>query len=150
MIECLPTGICSWDYILRGGGHEALVEFWWMSECGRLTIDEKRFAVEKEGLLSGRWRMESLDGLFFTASKTSPFTRTFEIYGAGVYAKLHAASAFGRTMILEAGGRQSVIAPAHPFTRRAKMSGSCGDFRLAAFAFWLSGLTWRRAANSGS
>jgi hypothetical protein len=38
-------------------------------------------------------------------------------------------------MILDSGGQQSVIAPAHPFTRRASMSGTCGDFRLAAFAF---------------
>jgi hypothetical protein len=29
------------------------------------------------------------------------------------------------------------------------MSGICGDFHLAAFAFWLTCLTWRRASNSG-
>lgn len=150
MIECLPAGIFSWDYVLRGDGHEARISFNWMSEQGRLWIDSHEYRIEKDGPFSGSWRMESAVGTLFHAQKSSAFTRTFGITGAGVQARLHAASAFGRTMILESGGQQSVIAPAHPFTRRASMSGTCGDFRLAAFAFWLTGLTWRRAANSGS
>ena len=148
MIECLPAGICSWNYFLRGDGHEAWIEFNWMGEQGRLRVGDEEFRVEKDGVFSGSWRMESDQGTLFTARKTSAFTRSFEIAGGGVQATLHAASAFGRTMILDNGGQQSVIAPAHPFTRRATMSGSCDDFRLAAFAFWLTGLIWRRAANS--
>lgn len=92
--------------------------------------------------------MLSDQGILFTAKKTSAFARTFEIAGGDLQATLHAASAFGRTMILEGGGQDLVIAPAHPFTRRATMTGRCGDFRLAAFAFWLTSLIWRRAANS--
>jgi hypothetical protein len=150
MIECLPAGVCSWNYFLRGDGHDANVEFNWVGEQGRLRIDDQEFRIEKDGLFSGSWRMLSDHGTLFTARKTSPFTRTFEIAGDGIQATLHAASAFGRTMILDSAGQQSVIAPAHPFTRRASMSGTCGDFRLAAFAFWLTGLIWRRAAsNSG-
>lgn len=148
MIECLPAGICSWNYLLRGDGHDARVDFNWMSEQGRLWIGSREYRIEKDGPFSGSWRMESAEGTLFHAQKCSAFTRTFEITGAGVQAMLHAASAFGRTMVLESGGEQSIIAPAHPFTRRASMSGTCGDFRLAAFAFWLTGLTWRRAANS--
>ena len=150
MIECLPAGIFSWDYVLRGDGHEARISFNWMSEQGRLWIDHEEYRIEKDGPFSGSWRMESAVGTLFQARKTSAFTRTFEIHGGGVQASLHAASAFGRTMILETGGRQCKIAPAHPFTRRASMSDHCGDFRLAAFAFWLTGLVWRRAANSSS
>jgi hypothetical protein len=150
MIECLPVGICSWDYVLRGDGHEARIVFNWMSEQGRLWLDGREYRIEKDGPFSGSWRMESDEATLFTARKTSAFTRTFEIAGAGVQATLHAASPFGRTMVLETGGGPCVIAPAHPFTRRATMSGTCGDFRLAAFAFWLTGLVWRRAANSGS
>lgn len=150
MIECLPAGICSWNYLLRGDGHHARVEFNWVGEQGRLQIDDQEFRIGKDGLFSGSWRMESAAGTLFHARKISAFARTFEIAGGGVQATLHAASAFGRTMILDSGAEQSVIAPAHPFTRRASMSGTCGDFRLAAFAFWLTGLTWRRAAsNSG-
>jgi hypothetical protein len=150
MIECLPIGVCSWNYLLRGDGHEARVDFNWMSEQGRLWIDHQEYRIEKDGMFSGSWRMGSAEGTLFRARKTSAFTRTFGIDGGGVQATLHAASAFGRTMVLDSGGKQSVIAPAHPFTRRASMSGTCGDFRLAAFAFWLTGLTWRRAAsNSG-
>jgi hypothetical protein len=148
MIECLPAGFGSWNYVLRGDGHYANVEFNWMGEQGRLRIDDQEFRIKKDGMCSGSWRMNSDHGTLFTARKTSLFTRTFKIAGDGIQAKLHAASAFGdRTMILENAGQQSVIAPAHPFTRRASMSGTCGDFRLAAFAFWLTGLMWRRAAN---
>ena len=150
MIECLPAGICSWDYILRGDGHEARIAFNWMSEQGRLWIDNQEYRIEKDGPFSGIWRMESAAGTLFHAKKTSAFTRNLEIAGGGIHATLHAASPFGRTMVLETGGRQCVIAPAHPFTRRASMSDHCGDFRLAAFAFWLTGLLWRRAANNGS
>ena len=148
MIECLPAGICSWNYLLHGDGHDARVDFNWMGEQGSLWIDNQEYRIEKDGLFSGSWRMESAEGTLFHAKKTSAFTRAFEISGRGVHATLHASSAFGRTMILNGGGQQSVIAPAHPFTRRASMSGTCGDFRLAAFAFWLTGLTWRRAASS--
>jgi hypothetical protein len=151
MIECLPAGICSWNYLLRGDGQAARVDFNWMSEQGRLWIDNQEYRIEKDGLFSGSWRMESVEGTVFHARKTSAFTRTFEIAGGGLQATLHAASALGRTMILDNGAQQCVIAPAHPFTRRASMSGICGDFRLAAFAFWLTGLIWKRAAsNSGS
>ena len=148
MIECLPAGICSWNYLLRGDGHEARLDFNWTGEQGHLWIDTEEYRIKKDGLFSGSWRMESAEGILFHARKTSAFTRTFEITGGGVQATLHAASAFGRTMILDSGAEQSVISPVHPFTRRASMSGKCGDFRLAAFAFWLTGLTWRRAASS--
>lgn len=148
MIECLPAGICSWNYLLRGDGQEARIEFNWMGEQGRLRVGDEEFRIEKDGVFSGSWRMESAQGTLFTARKTSAFTRSFEIAGGGAQTNLHAASAFGRTMILDSGGQQCVIAPAHPFTRRATMSGTCDDFRLAAFAFWLTGLIWRRAAHS--
>lgn len=150
MIECLPAGICSWNYFLRGDGHDARIEFNWMGEQGQLLADREPFRIEKDGVFSGSWRMLSEHGTLFTARKPSAFTRTFEIGGAGIHATLHAASAFGRTMILEGDGVHLIIAPAHPFTRRASITGSCGDFRLAAFAFWLTGLLWRRAANSSS
>jgi hypothetical protein len=148
MIECLPAGICSWDYLLRGDGHDAQVEFNGIGEQGRLLVDREPFRIEKDGMFSGSWRMVSEHGTLFAARKPSALSRSFEISGAGIHATLHAASAFGRTMILEGGGRQLLIAPAHPFTRRASITGTCDDFRLAAFAFWLTGLLWRRAANS--
>jgi hypothetical protein len=150
MIECLPAGVCSWNYSLRGNGHDANVEFNWVGEQGRLRIDDQEFRIKKDGLFCGSWRMLSGHTTLFTARKTSPFTRTFEIAGDGIQATLHAASAFGQTMILDNAGQQSVIARAHPFTRRASMSGTCGDFRLAAFAFWLTALIWRQAANSAT
>jgi hypothetical protein len=147
MIECLPAGFCSGNYFLRGDGHNAKVEYYWGGEEGRLRIDDQEFRIKKDGWFSGSWRMLSDHGTLFTARKTPPFTCTFKIAGDGIQATLHAACLFGRTMILDNAGQQSVIAPAHRFTRRrrASMSGTCGDFRLAAFAFWLTGLIWRRA-----
>lgn len=53
-----------------------------------------------------------------------------------------------RSMRLSGAGMNCLIAPDHAFTRRASITGEVGDFRITAFAFWLTALLWRRAASS--
>ncbi|MCW1925816.1 hypothetical protein OKA05_24875 [Luteolibacter arcticus] len=150
MIACLPRGICSWDYELSGAGHGAQTEMRWIGEQGGLWVDGESFAVMKDGVWSGSWRLVGNAGTEFTAQKVSAFRRTFEISGRDGRAVLRAESAFGRSMRLEGDRVNALIQPAHPFTRRAAIHGEVGDFRLAAFAFWLTALTWRRAASNNS
>jgi hypothetical protein len=150
MIECLPRGICSWNYDLDGDGHRAQTILGGWGERGGLRVDGEFFDVVKEGIWSGRWRLESGSGTLFTAQKVSAFTRTFEISGREGRAVLSAESAFGRTMRLEGERVNVTIQPAHPFTRRAGISGEVADFRLVAFGFWLTALLWRRAASNNS
>ena len=150
MIECLPCGVCSWNYDLEGDGHSTQTVLHGFGEEGNLRVDGEFFDVVKDGIWSGCWRLESGAGTLFTAQKTSAFTRTFEITGREGGAVLSAESGFGRTMLLE-GERVNVrIQPVHAFTRRAGIRGEAADFRLVAFAFWLTAVTWRRAASNNS
>lgn len=148
MIECLPCGICSWSYDLSGDGHRAETVLRGFGEQGKLRVDGESFDVVKEGIWSGRWRLESISGTLFTAQKASAFMRTFEITGRDGGSVLSADSAFKRAMRLEGDQANVTIRPVHAFTRRAEITGEAADFRLVAFAFWLTALLWRRAASN--
>lgn len=150
MILCTPRGICSWNYQLDGGSDQAITEFDWIGEQGRLIINGENHAVSKHGVFSGRWSLDSNRGIVCNAQKSSAFTRSFEISGPSGSAVLSARSAFGRTMVLQGSGVNCEISPTHAFTRRAVITGHHDDFRLVAFAFWLTALVWRRAANNNS
>ena len=148
MILCTPKGIFSWNYILSGAGHSAIVELDWMREQGTITIDGKPHDVRKHGALSGHWTLEADSTTLASAQKSSAFTRSFDLTAPSGDLVLRARSALGRTMLLDGTGFHAVIAPAHPFTRRASITGQVPDFRMACFAFWLAALVWRRAAQS--
>lgn len=148
MILCLPQGLCSWNFAVTANGHSGSVELNWPGEQGAITIDGKHHEVLKHGMFSGQWTLEADSTTLATARKPSPFARSFELTTSSGTVALRAESAVGRTMLLEGAGFNGVIAPAHPFTRRASITGQLSDFRIACFAFWLTALLWRRAAQS--
>lgn len=148
MILCLPKGLCSWNFDVTENGHSASVQLNWMGEQGSITIDGNRHEVLKHGVFSGQWTLEANSTTMATARKPNPFTRSFELTTSLGTVALRAESAFGRTMVLEGAGFNGVIAPAHSFTRRASITGEVPDFQIACFAFWLTALLWRRAAQS--
>jgi hypothetical protein len=148
MIECLPCGICSWDYGLNGDGHRAETMLRGFGEQGELRVDGETFHVVKEDIWIGCWQLKADSGTLFTAQKASAFSRTIEITGREGGAVLSADSPLGRTMLLEGGQAKVTIRPVHAFTRRATISGEAADFRLVTFAFWLAVVLWRRAANN--
>ncbi len=98
--------------------------------------------------MSGTWVLQQNGRELMMARKPNPFTRTMEILYGGNRYLLEAKSAFGRTMILSGRGTSCEITPAHSFTRRASISGQWEDFTTVAFAFWLTSLMWKRAAQS--
>ena len=150
MIQCIPKGLCSWDLHLSGGGHSAVVDLNTMSEQGRVRIEGGPYEVIKHGFASGMWTLDEAGSSIFTAQKPNPMTRTFELSGPSGVACLKAESAFGRSMALEGGGADCSLAPDHAFTRRATIVGTWNDFRLVTFGFFLTVITWRRAANNNS
>jgi len=150
MIDCRPQGICSWNYALTGEGWQASVRVGAMREQGAIEIDGRGFMIRKHGFASGTWTLESGGQVLLTARKGNPFTRTFAINGRDMDAELRAASPFSRGMVLTGRGSDARIQPRHPFTRRASIDGPCPDPLLACFAFWLSVITWRRAANNSA
>lgn len=148
MIRCIPKGLCSWNFDIAASGHFARAEFNWLGEQGNITIDGEYHEVRKHGALSGHWTLEADSTTVANARKSSAFTRTFELETSSGAVILRAQSALGRTMVLEGAGFDGVIAPVHPLTRRATITGQISDFRTACFAFWLTVLLWRRDAQS--
>lgn len=148
MIRCIPKGICSWDFDLESSEHSASVEFNWVGEEGTIRMDGHLHRIEKHGVFSGQWTMEESAQTVATAKKSSAFTRSFDLTTPAGTITMRAESAFGRTMILKGPRFDGTITPVHPFTRRAMITGQISDFRMACFAFWLTVLLWRRAAQS--
>jgi hypothetical protein len=50
MIRCIPRGICSWNFLLDGAGHQGTLELGWMGEQGAITVDDIAFEVQKHGV----------------------------------------------------------------------------------------------------
>ena len=146
MIRCIPKGLCSWNFDIAGNGHSASTELNWLGEQGNITVDGEYHDVRKHGAFSGLWTLEANSTPVANAKKSSVFTRTFELKTSSGAVILRAQSALGRTMLLKGAGFDGVIAPVHPFTRRASITGQISDFRTACFAFWLTVLVWRRDA----
>ena len=150
MIRCIPKGLCSWNFDIAGSGHSASAEFNWLDEQGNLTVDGEYHEVRKHGVFSGHWTFYANSTPVANAQKSSVFTRTFELETSSGMVILRAQSALGRTLLLEGAGFDAVIAPVHPFTRRASITGQIADFHTACLAFWLTVLLWRRDAHHDS
>jgi hypothetical protein len=153
MIRCKPKGIFSWDFYLEGEVHDAILNFKWLGEKGRITVDRTVFEIDKHGLLNAKWSLIHNGATVAVAQKSSAFTRTFELYVEDEPFLVRAKSAWGRSFVLEyAGNEIATMAPSHPFTRRATIDivEPNIDFPTLAFAFWLVVLTWRRTASSSS
>ena len=151
MIRCLPTGVCSWNFIVEGAGHQASLEFNWFSESGVITVDGNRFEVIKNGMLSGEWSLARNGVEIARADKISVFKRTFIIQRGLDEHILKPASPLGRRFVIERGYEHVArIAPDHAFTRRATINVEAQqyDHEIVFFAFWLVVLMWRRAASN--
>jgi len=150
MIHCRPLGICSWDFELRGEGHVVRLGFGWPTEQGWINIDGHSYDVVKQGFFSGRWELVDGGRVELGAKKRSAFTRGFDLSTPSGSFALEASSFAGRTMGLYGPGVDVSIRPAHAFTRRASIEGRLPDIEVVVFAFWLTALTWRRAANNSN
>lgn len=158
MIECLPTGICSWNYVLRGEGHKARLDFFWSNEQGKIVVDGAEFGIRKHGFMSGRWSMNLRGEVFAEAKKPSSMSRTFYVSSPGGQLFLEADSWSSRTFGLHASGvRKATLRPMHLFTRRAVIQrtstmtaeqGGDPDFATLCFCFWLTALMWKRQAEA--
>lgn len=153
MIRCIPRGICSWDFLLDGEGHQASLELSLLSEQGAVTVDGIRFDIQKHGVFSGHWTLRHEGMEVASAQKSNAFTRTFGIQDPSGHLVLGAESALGRSFRLQRSGEViATISPDHVFTRRATINilAEPWDYPTIAFSFWLVVLTWRRAARSSA
>ena len=76
MIQCKPRSVCLWDFFLEGEGHQAILEFNWSGEQGRIIVDGTQLEVRKHGVFSGHWTLEHEATTLVSAQKATAFTRT--------------------------------------------------------------------------
>nr|WP_143548167.1 hypothetical protein [Rhodopirellula sp. SM50] len=152
IIQCLPQGICSWNYSLMGdvlNGQTALRS---SSEQGSIVVDGVVFAVKKQGVFSGHWTLEHEGTEVASAQKPSVFWQNFDIDAPGGPLLLAPDTPFTRCYTLRRGEESiATMRPNHPLTRRGKieiLTSEC-DAPTVVFSFWLVALIWRRLAQSG-
>lgn len=153
-IECLPRGICSWNFDLRESGSViAATEGDFFNETGRIDVGGQAFSVEKKNPFSGEWDLVKTGTVLLRAKKESAFSRTISVgavSAGGSDFTLHAASALTREMLLTGERMDCRIRPEHAFTRRATIQGRADSLVPVLFGFWLSVILWRRAANNSN
>ena len=148
-VECLPVGICSWNYEITGTEENfARIEIAQFSEQGSMEVNGERFSINKPSIFHGGWTLSHGDQVIFSAEKFDFFTRTIKINTGEELVQLRGTSPFTREMTLQGNGVSCLMAPQHPFTRRGTISGNWNDFRLVVFGFWLVAISWKRAAQS--
>ena len=150
-IECLPQGICSGNYYLRGESISGAVRFNWGSERGDITINGVTYQIDKTGFFRSSWVLLWQGRPVCEARKPSAFSRRFELQHNGGPSVLQKEGFFGRRMRLTGAGGFCDIEPAHSFTRRAVISGQWNQgVEIAAFAFWLTSMMWQRDQNAAA
>lgn len=115
-----------------------------------MKVDGRYIEVAKQGFLSGSWNFVEGGSVIASAQKRNAFMRSFDVRLPSGSFVLEASTFATRGMKFYGPGADASIAPAHPFTRRASIDGSVPNFEVAAIAFWLTALTWRRAANNNA
>lgn len=150
MIDCKPTGICSFNYLLSGDGHSAHLKFNMLSEHGQIAVGPEWFEVRKHGPMSGEWSVDFGPEGLLRAKKESALSRSFSVLDGGGSYRLSADSPIGRAMSLRGPGYAVHFKPSHALTRRASITGQWNSFHLITFAFWLAALMWKREQQSSS
>ena len=144
--ECLPQGICSWNYRISGPDHTGATRLEWLRGAGVLTLDGHDYGVRKDGRWEASWTVDLGDSQLI-AHRLQLFARTFTLSTPVGEWTLAPSRVLGRNYSLERQGSVAcVFRPMHLFTRRATIEVCPGtvDFPTMLFAFWLVAMNWRR------
>ena len=154
MLQIRPMRWFSWDFTVeRDGRAVAELDISWWRERGELTIAGQTYAIAREGLIAGDFRMTAVDhSVVATACKPSVLRRRFDIVYRGHTVVLEARSAWRRTMDVLLDGRAvGAITPAGAWTRRA--SAELPDalpLPVQVFVVWLAVLLWKREQDAAA
>lgn len=137
----------SWDFKLKSAYGAAYQTTNWGIEQGTVTADGVSYRVKKHGFASGFWTLETREGVYASAQKCNPLTRSFDVEAPEFKFELKAQSPFTRAFNLLR--RDKVIAkirPNHPFTRSSLITANPKELSITtlAFSFWLVTLMWKR------
>ncbi|MCC9602458.1 hypothetical protein LOC67_18055 [Stieleria sp. JC731] len=122
-------------------------------EKGSILIGEYEFSIRKHGMLGGRWTLDDDGQELIEATKTSAFTRTFEIDApqGRLILQAHGFTSMAFDLNGVDGTPVAKIVPDHIFTRRSTIQVIDHeiDTPTLVFSFWLVTLIWHRQHSSG-
>ena len=119
-------------------------------EKGLLAVGGSTYKVYREGLVSGRFVLETNGTEMASAEKPSMLRRSFTVrYDDSAY-ELRAESAFRRNFVLlEQGVQIGSIVPARMFTRKATVNlPPALPLPVQVFLIWLTVILWKRDSDS--
>ncbi len=153
-LRAIPQGLFTWNFhLLDGQDVVGATHYTVFGESGVLTVGERKLEIQRQGPVSGTWRLTDPTGKeLAVAKKPSAFTRRVEMeWGDAATLELEGEHALTRRMKVTTtdGKPVGTIVPDHIFTRKATL-----DFpqevplEVRLFCLWLAALMWRRAANN--
>ncbi|MFT5289433.1 MAG: hypothetical protein ACI8QS_001296 [Planctomycetota bacterium] len=151
MLTAIPKSWFSWGYeIFQDSRSVALLDQAHMREKGEILIQERNYQIGREGLLSGAYFLRRDGENVATATKTSAFTRTFEVFTEGGLFTLASATAFKRRFVLRDGEKIiGSISPKTWISRKAVVDlPENFPLEIQVFITWLVVLMWRREQSS--
>lgn len=151
MLRAVPKGLFSWDFTVSLADRViADVDMSWFREKGELEVEGQRYAVYREGLMSGRFVLSSQAGVLAEAEKPSAFFRSFDVAYRGRHYRLGALSMLTRGFGLTADSTLvGTIQPVSIFGRTTTID--LPDevvLPVQVFMFWLVLILWKRSKNA--
>ncbi|MEM1296501.1 MAG: hypothetical protein AAGH89_14125 [Verrucomicrobiota bacterium] len=156
IVRAIPQGLLTWNFEVRKANELVGTTFYKVfGESGGMTLGDQRFMIERQGPMSGQWRLAHREGPeLAVAQKANAFTRRIEMkwLEAGTILSMEGENPWSRIMKVSANGKRlGKIVPDHIFTRKSTLDfGEDVPMEIQLFCLWLAALLWRRAANNSS
>jgi hypothetical protein len=146
MLKVIPKAF-SWTFSVMDGSEpvaHAADRSWW-SDKGELTVQGITYTARREGVMSGRFVLESTAGVLARATKPSALRRSLIVEHSGRQYTLRATSALRREFVLLDGStRIGSISPEGIFTRRAAVDlPPALPLTVRVFIVWLTLMLWK-------
>ena len=146
MLEAVPRSLFSNDYIIRSNNGASLIELRrnWFREKGQVTIEGVVYKVYREGI-AGAFILEANGEVLARASKSSVWTRSFDIDYQGIRYILKSKSVSWREFVLRIGLEVvGSIRPKSAWSRKAVVDLPNLPLPIAMFMTWLVLILWQR------
>jgi hypothetical protein len=152
MMYAIPKSIFSWGFeVFDDDRLLAIIDTSWLVEGGSLDYDGITYQQQKDGFLSGGFKLLE-DGAVIATAQKAPMMRYFDIDYANQHYILKAASIFTRKFIIQQNENTiGQICPKHGFTRKCTIDMPPEiPVPVQLFKFWLVALMWRRRSRNNN
>jgi hypothetical protein len=153
MLQATPRNWFSWNFVVSDGEREvADIRLAMLREAGELVVEQNTYRVNREGIMSGAFVLQSAGRDLARAEKPSAFQRSFQIVVDGETYTLGAKSAFRRKFVLKDGERPvGSVYPVNAFTRKCIVDLPADiPLPVRVFMVWLVIILWKRDNDSAA